>query len=213
MRSFWYFATAISFIGILFFVFFGASLHFGNTITYTDQAPPTSPTVTFLDPALGNSNAPITMVVFGDYDCPACADFDETILNLMTDDFPNDLRIIWKDMPNTSQHPEALNAAIAARCAQEQKKFWEYHTLLMRSHTLLSTNLYTTLANELVLDLQPFTQCLEDKAPAPMIQQTYNEGVALNIATTPTVYLNGTRYTGTLDRISIKTAIRQLLAP
>mgnify|MGYP001595759751 FL=1 len=211
MRYFWHFVTAISVIGVLFFLFFGASLRFGNRITYTDQPAPTEPSVTFVDPSLGKADAKVTMVVFGDYGCEACADFDTVRLDLVAEDFPNDLRIVWKDMPNTSQHPEALNAAIAARCAEDQNKFWEYHTLLMQNTTTLGAELYMALATQLELKEKSFTSCFSEQTPAPIVQQTYEEGLALGIATTPTIYVNGVRYTGSLDRGTLKVIIRQAI--
>jgi protein-disulfide isomerase len=211
MRYFWHFVIAISVIGFIFFVFFASSLRFGNSITYTDQKTITTPTVTFIDPILGKNDAAVTMVVFGDYECTACQDLDRTTLDLIADDFPNDLRIVWKDMPNTSQHPESLNAAIAARCAHDQGKFWEYHTALMETTAPFAADLYTTLAANLNLKERSFSSCIAEQTPAPIIQGTYEEGLALGVASTPTVFINGERYTGALDKGTLKVIIRQAL--
>lgn len=194
------------------FAFFGASLKFGNSITYTDTIALTEPTVTFIDPAIGSTTARAAIVVFGDYGCDTCATLDATLINLLVDDYPNDIRIVWKDMPNTSQHPEALNAAIAARCAGDQGKFWEYNALLMTNQNGLGADLYNTLAIQLALKSSQFEQCIANKTPAPLIQQTYEEGIALSISATPTIFINGTRYTGAVDKATLKTIIRQILA-
>ncbi len=212
MRYFWHFVLSISVIGVMFFIFFGASLRFGDRITYTDQEARTEPSITFVDPVLGKNDAPVTMVVFGDYACDDCAAFDETSLDLVATDFPNELRVVWKDMPNTSQHPEALGAAIAARCAGDQGKFWEFHTALMQNHTSLGSALYASLAAQLELKEKTFNTCVTEQTPAPLVQATYEEGLALGVATTPTIYLNGVRYTGSVDRSTLKVIIRQLLA-
>jgi protein-disulfide isomerase len=212
MKYFWHFVISIAVLALILFAFFGASLRFGNNIHYTDQANVTEPSITFVDPTLGPANAKATVVVYGDYGCDACAALDKTLVMLAADTFPNDLRIVWKDMPNTSQHPEALNAAVAARCAGDQGQFWQYHTLLMNNHTTLGLDLYTTLAADLKLNASPFSSCLAQQTPAPIIQQSYEEGLALGISATPTVYFNGVRYTGALDEGTLKAMIRQAIA-
>lgn len=212
MKYYWHFVISIGLLAVILFSFFGASLHFGNTISYTDQNKPTEPSITFVDPILGPSTAKVTLVTYGDYGCTSCADLDETLIRLASDDFPQDLRVVWKDMPNTSQHAEALNAAIAARCAQDQGKFWEYHTKLMANHATLSAETYPALAESLGLNARTFSSCYTDQTPAPIIQQTYEEGLALGVSATPTIFVNGTRYTGALDAGTLKGIIRQTLA-
>ena len=111
-------------------------------------------------------------MLYGDYECDACAELDQELINLVLNDFPNDVRLVWKDMPNTSQHAEALNAAIAARCAKDQGKFWEYHALLIANHNSLNPALYTTLAESLELKTHTLASCYRNKTPAPMIHQS-----------------------------------------
>lgn len=212
MKYYWHFVISISALSIILFAFFGASLRFGNNIQYTDQNTATEPSVTFIDPSIGNANAKVTIVMYGDYGCDSCATLDETLIGLVADDFPNDVRMVWKDMPNTSQHDEALNAAIAARCAGDQGKFWEYHALLMANHNSLSAELYQTFATQLELKSSQFSSCVTDKTPAPIIQQTYEEGLALGVSATPTIFINGTRYTGAVDLGTLKAMVRQILA-
>ncbi len=212
MKYFWHFVISIGVLALILFAFFGASLPFGNNIVYTDQNKITEPSITFVDPVLGKPDARATVVLYGDYGCELCATLDETLVNLLADDYPNDLRIVWKDMPNTSQHPEALNAAIAARCAGEQGKFWEYNALLMKNNSDLGATLYNTLAIQLALNASPFASCLSQQTPAPIIQQTYEEGLELGVSATPTIFMNGMRYTGAVDKATLKTMIRQILA-
>ncbi len=212
MKYFWHFVISINLLAIILFAFFGVSLPFGNKITYTDQVAITTPTITFIDPVLGKADAKVTLVVFSDYGCGACASFDKTLVNLVADSFPNDLRVVWKNMPNTSQNKEAMNAAMAARCAGDQNQFWQYHTLLMANQVSLNATLYTSLADQLKLKPDVFSTCLTNATPAPIIQQTYEEGIALGISATPTFFLNGSRYTGSIDEGTLKTMIRQAIA-
>lgn len=212
MKYFWHFVISIGVLSLILFAFFFASLSFGNKIQYTDQEIVTEPSITFIDPTLGSADAPVTIVNFGDHECDACTILDETLITLSADAFPDQLRLVWKDMPNTSQHKESLNAAVAARCAGDQGKFWEYHTLLMTNHNSLSAELYTTLATNLGLKMSTFSSCLSNQTPAPIIQQSYEEGLALGISATPTIFINGARYTGSMDSGTLKAIIRQALA-
>lgn len=212
MRYFWHFVISISVLAIILFAFFGASLRFGDSITYTDAVKITEPTVTFIDPILGKADAKVTIVTYGDYGCESCASLDASLVDLIANDFPNDLRLVWKDMPNTTQHKEALNAAIAARCANAQGKFWEYHTFLMKNQNALNADLYTTLAAQLNLKTDTFASCVTNQEPAPIIQQTYEEGLALGVSATPTMFLNGQRYTGAEDKGTLKAIIRQAIS-
>lgn len=211
MKYFWHFVITISVLAVIMFAFFGASLRFGNQITYTDQPIVTEPSITFIDPVLGSPTAKATVVIYGDYGCDTCATLDATLVDLLADDYPNDLRIVWKDMPNTSQHPEALNAAVAARCAGDQGKFWEYNALLLANQSSLGAELYNTLAIQLALKASTFASCMDQQTPAPIIQQTYEEGLALGISATPTIFINGTRYTGAIDKGTLKAIIRQIV--
>ncbi len=212
MKYFWHFVISIGVLSMILFAFFGASLSFGNKVTYTDQDLPTEPSITFIDPVLGSETAKVTIVLYGDYECDACAELDQELIGLVINDFPNDVRLVWKDMPNTSQHAEALNAAIAARCAKDQGKFWEYHALLIANHNSLNAELYPTLAESIALKKNTFASCYRSKTPAPIIQQSYEEGVALGVTATPTLFMNGSRYTGTMDSGALKAMIRQLIA-
>ncbi len=212
MKYFWHFVISIGVLSIILFAFFGASLSFKSDVQYTDQDIPTEPSVTVIDPMLGSPDARVTIVMYGDYGCDSCAILDETLITLVADDFPTDVRLVWKDMPNTSQHAEALNAAIAARCADDQGKFWEYHALLMTHHNGLSAELYQTFAAQLELKERTFSSCTTSQTPSPIIQQSYEEGLALGVTATPTIFINGTRYTGAQDRGTIKALVRQILA-
>lgn len=211
MRYFWHFAISIGLLAIILFAFFGTSLSFGNKITYTDQVVRTEPTISFVDPVLGKPDAKVTVVNFGDYGCNDCAALDQTLIGLVADDFPNDLRIVWKDMPNVSQHKEAMNAAVAARCAGDQGKFWEYHTALMKNQNILNADFYTATAKTLELKDSTFSSCFNKQVPAPIIQQTYEEGIALGISATPTLYINKVKYTGAMDTGTLKSIIRQAI--
>ena len=193
------------------FLFFANSLRVKNNITFTDSADLTEPVITIADPSLGPQDAPVTLVNFGDYECHSCADL-ETSLNALHAEYPNELRIVWKDMPNPSTHDEAVNAAVAARCAGEQKKFWDYHELLMANQTQLGPELYTEAAATVELRDGAFARCLENQDTLPLVERTFEEGSALGITATPTLYINGVRYTGSMTTSELRRLIDNELA-
>ncbi len=211
MRYFWHFLIAATVIVVFIVLFFSLSLGTKDKITFTDQSSITTPTVTIADPSQGPNAAPVTIVNYGDYQCQNCAELDMSLVALRAE-YPDALRVVWKDMPNTSQHKEALNAAVAAHCAGEQDKFWEYHSLLMINQTILGPELYTQIATELDLKDRPFTRCLEDQSTLPLVQRGFEEGVALGITATPTLYINGERYTGSMKTSDLRRIIDNLIS-
>lgn len=110
-------------------------------------------------------------------------------------------------MPNTSAHDQAMASALAARCAGEQKKFWEFHTLLMANQSTLGPELYTQIATELELKDKAFNRCLETQSTLPLVQRSFEEGVALGITATPTIFINNNRYTGVISVSEIRKTI------
>ncbi len=210
MRHFWYFLITAGCLAILVSLFLVFSLRVKDNIHFTDPEQLSEPTVTIADPSLGPDTAKITLVNFGDYQCPACADL-ETSLVALREEYGDDLRIIWKDMPNTALHSEALTAAVAAQCADDQDKFWEYHEQLMLNQANLSSELYTTLAADLGLKDRAFSRCLEDQATLPLVQRGFEEGLALGITATPTIFVNNERYTGSMTTSDLRRLIDKTL--
>ncbi len=211
MRYFWHAMVGILTLALIIFVFFAFSLNSSNKITFTDNTTLSQPSITIADPSIGDDDAAMTIVNFGDYQCEACATLDETLTSI-AETFPGQIRLVWKDMPNSSLHTEATNAAVAARCAEKQDKFFEYHAYLFANQSSLGSDLYIALAEQLGLKASSFTRCVENADTLPLVQRSYEEGVALQIAATPTVFLNGERYTGSLTESSLTSAIRAMLA-
>jgi len=210
MKYFWQFFAVIIGITLVIFLFFVLSVKTKNSITYTNQKIITSPEITSADPQLGPANAKVTLVAYEDFQCETCATF-EGVLNTLRTNYGTDLRVVWKDMPNSSTHKEAVPAAIAARCAGKQNKFWEFHNVLMANQPLLSTDFYTATAANLKLKANAFAQCLTNQDTLPLVQRGYDEGIALQISSTPTVFINGTRYTGNLTLAELSRNIDDIL--
>ncbi len=167
-----------------------------------------SPIIGGTDPVRGSKIADITIVEFGDYFCPSCVDAHAAIQKLMKNN-PR-IRLIWKDMPNTKIHPLARNAAIAARCAGAQGKYWEFHdTLFERQDEIVDMGSLTLIAEELKLNKTSFDTCLASAITAQMIDLTIAEGVALNVDATPYFFIGKAR--GSFDKGDIEDAIQNYI--
>jgi len=168
------------------------------------------PTVTSNDPIRGNAGAKITIVEFSDFSCPFCAKV-QTTLHELGAIYKNNIRFVWKDFPNTSLHKNAKSLHIAARCAEDQGKFWEYQELLFANQGKFSKAFYNDLALQLKLDLLEFNTCLGDKRQEIKIDKDIEEGAALQISATPTFYINNIKIEGLTGLEEFKSIIDEQL--
>ncbi|MEY4745130.1 MAG: hypothetical protein RL272_1075 [Candidatus Parcubacteria bacterium] len=184
--------------------------------TSRSLSPLKSPTVSFGNPTKGPKDAKVAIFVFGDYQCQPCADFEATVAQAAAD-FPKDVRIVWKDMPNAAQHPESVGAANAARCAADQGAFWQYHDALMQNQASLGAKNYVPFAAQLGLDLQAFQSCIDNQANKALVQRDYDEGQLLRVDSTPYIFVNDRRIAGAISyeqlRGFIEAAIAEKSAP
>lgn len=212
MRERWLIIFSGAFIGGIIFLLFALRLRPVQIPSLTDPALApgslTTPTVTFVNPARGAANPTTTIVVFSDFECSACKQLD-TSLEAVVRARPDTVRVVWKNMPNESAHPNATPAAIAAHCAGQQGKFWEYHNELFVRQTFLDTNQYSSIAETLGLNKDQFTACNETLDTLPIIKKDFDEGRALGITATPTFFIDSTSYVGALTPEEILSAIDQ----
>lgn len=146
------------------------------------------PTVHLTDPVRGGQDAQVTIVEYSDFQCEFCQTW-HTVAQQILDKYGDKVRLVWKDFPLTDLHPEAKAAAEAARCAQQQFAFWEYHDQLFARQSELGTALYTDIAQDLGLDAQAFTRCRGSGDADTFITQSQQEGVTLGVSGTPTIYV------------------------
>ena len=147
------------------------------------------------DPALGAPTAPVTVIEFSDFQCPFCQRVMPTLKRLH-DAYGDRVRIVWKDFPLTSIHPEAFKAAEAGQCAREQGKFWEYHDRLFANQQALQPEFLKKYAVELGLDAAKFNACLDTAKYAERVQEQMGVGNALGVSSTPSVFINGRLVSG-----------------
>jgi len=142
------------------------------------------------DPTLGPEDALITMIEFSDYECPFCRRFYiETFGEIMTT-YEGQIRYIYKDFP-LSFHASARPAANAALCAHEQDAFWDYRGKLFSMEMSLDNDAYLQFAEDLNLDMDAFTECLEEDRYDDRVMADYNFAADLGVSSTPTFFING----------------------
>lgn len=143
------------------------------------------------DPVIGPDNAAITIIEFSDYQCPYCAKWHAEVFGRLREEYPEQVRIIYRDFPLESIHPEAKPAAAAATCAHEQGKFWEYHDLLINAGNDLGQETYLAMAREVGLDSPSFQICIEEGRYLGEVQADLEYASGLGVRSTPTFFLNG----------------------
>ena len=145
-------------------------------------------------PSRGPTNAPVTIVMFADFQCPYCSRGADAVEEVRKR-HPKDVRVVYKDYP-LGFHEEAMPSALAARCAGAQGKYWEMHDKLYAGQRELGAALYTRLVGELKLDAVKYGQCVADPATAKAVRDDTAAGEAAGVDGTPAFYINGVRLTG-----------------
>ncbi|HLD22156.1 MAG TPA: thioredoxin domain-containing protein [Patescibacteria group bacterium] len=141
------------------------------------------------DPQHGAQTPTVIIVEFGDFECEACA-IMAPFMKRIIEAYPNDVLHVWKDYPIPALHPYSEQAALAARCAQSQGRFWEYHDVLFEKQDLFILSPWNDIASTLKLDSQKFSTCMEKKEKEALVVQGYYIGKTLEIAEAPTYYIN-----------------------
>ena len=146
------------------------------------------------DPIIGNPDAPITIVEFSDFQCPFCARFHIQTLPLLLEEYieKSKAKLVFRDFPIQSIHPNALPASVAAECANDQNKFREMHDALFENQnnwnnleTIDALSLFSQYASEIQLDQESFDLCLSSGKHIPEIQNDLNDGRSYGVSGTP----------------------------
>ena len=140
-------------------------------------------------PFLGPENAPVTITVFDDYECPYCAKMEAVFSQLLAK-YPNDLKLVIKQYP-LRNHPNARQAAIAALAAHKQGKFWEFHSQIFANYKELSPQKLDEITNSFDLDMAQFKKDLLSQDVLSLIVRDIREGQKIGVNGTPTLFLNG----------------------
>jgi len=158
------------------------------------------------DHSQGPANAPVTLVEYGDYQCPYCGEA-YFIVKAVQERFGDRLRFVFRNFPITTSHPYAEQAAEAAESAAAQGRFWEMHDLLYEHQQSLDGRHLLHLAGELKLDLSKFEADLIGHRYADRVHDDFMGGVRSGVNGTPSFFINGERYDGSWDQSSLIEAI------
>ncbi|MEP6921120.1 MAG: thioredoxin domain-containing protein [bacterium] len=160
-------------------------------------------------PSLGSPEAAITIIEFSDFECPYCRSVQSS-LKLVTHDFKNRVRLIFKHLP-LDIHRQAFPAAQAAFCAGLQDRFWEYHDALFAAPNL-SDEVIRQIATDLHLDINKFKTCLAAPESRAAVTRDLNTAKWLGLTATPSFLINGRLMSGALTFDEFKKVIDDELA-
>ena len=154
----------------------------------------------------GPLDAPVTLVEYGDYECPYCGQA-YYVLQALEQQMGDLLCFVFRNFPLTSVHPHAERAAEAAEAAGAQGKFWEMYDMLYENQQALDDTDLLQYAAALGLDLDRFNRDMAEHRYAARIREDFMSGVRSGVNGTPTFFINGTRYNGAYDLESLAEAL------
>ncbi len=173
-------------------------LETGNALQLSHLLLPIQPD----DHVQGSDQARLTLVEYGDYQCPPCGDLFVTIEQLHQK-LAEDVRIVYRHYPLSGSHPLAQLAAESAEAAGAQGKFWEMHALLFAHQNDLAEKFLEEFAEKLTLDMDQFRKDLKDRTFEARVREDFKRGVANGVYGTPGLFVNGIRHNGFFDAESI----------
>ena len=146
----------------------------------------------------GPEKAKITLVEYGDYQCPYCGQA-YPIVKKIQEKLGGDLRFVFRNFPLAEMHPYAMNAAEAALSAGEHGKFWQMHDSLYEHQNALDDKYLVQYAEELGLDTSKFKNDLRNHAYSSRVEEDFLSGVRSGVNGTPTFFINGIRHDGSFE--------------
>ena len=178
------------------------------------------------DPMIGNPNAPITIIEFSDFQCPFCNRFHSETFPLIQTNYIDmgKVNFVYRDFPITSIHPNAIPAALAAECADEQGKFWEYHDKIFENQGVWNkmeiTNsiiLFKEFASKLNLNQDQFNSCLDSGKYIEEVNNDLNDGRDYGVTGTPGFFIGNdklgyVKVSGAKPYQSFQTVLDEVLA-
>ncbi len=175
----------------------------GTSEVLVDLALPVDPE---RDHLRGPAEAPVTVVEYGDFECPYCGRAEPVIRELLTDFV--DVRYVWRHLPLSDVHPRAELAAEAAEAAAAQGAFWAMHDLLLDHQGDLRPSDLRAYAEQLELDLERYEEELRRHAHAPRVEQDVDSADVSGVTGTPTFFVNERRHEGAYDIETLSAAVR-----
>ena len=170
-----------------------------------------APQVTADDHVRGPADASVTILEYGDYECPYCRGAFRDV-HLLLDRYPDTVRFVFRNFPIAQLHPHAEQAAEAAEAAAAQGKFWQMYELLLQPYAELDTNSLVGYAEAIGLDVAKFRADLASRAYSARINHDVQEGIQNGVNATPKFYVNGQRIDGKVPLEGVEDAVRAAVA-
>jgi protein-disulfide isomerase len=206
---------------VLYYVTKDGTIMFSGATELTDQqsqpsqqpSEPSEQVSADDDPFKGDENAPVTIIEFSDFQCPYCGRHYRETIPQIEENYINTgkVKYVFRDFM-LSFHPQAIPSALAAQCAHEQGKFWEYHDKLYDNQDSLSIENYKVWAAELDLNTEQFNSCLDSEKYMDEIQKDFADGQAAGVSGTPGFFINGQKLVGAQPYSVFEAAIEAALA-
>lgn len=154
-----------------------------------------TPDVGAEDHVIGPDDAPVTLVEYGDYECPSCG-MAHPVVKAIQRRMGDQLRFVFRPFPLSESHPHAAHAAEAAEAAASQGKFWQMHGMLFENQDRLTDADLLRYASALALDVDLVAQEIEEEKYEAQLHASFRSGVRSGVNGTPTFFINGERHDG-----------------
>jgi protein-disulfide isomerase len=174
------------------------------------QLPPYRVAVAATGPTKGPTNAPVTIVEFADFQCPFCKEAESTVQSIVAN-HSDSVRLVFRNLPLASVHPDATLAAVAGVCADRQGKFWPMHDAMFQDQAALGESGLKATAKRLGLDESGFSACLADPSSKAAVDSDSKAASGLNLDGTPYFFINGRPLYGNLPQDQIESVINEEL--
>ncbi|MEZ4767043.1 MAG: DsbA family protein [Caldilineales bacterium] len=159
----------------------------------------------------GSPDAPVTVTVFSDFECPACKSFATGAEVSIDSDYVNNgqVKLVYKHFPLPQHNPSATQGALAAECAADQGQFWQMHDYLFQEAGKAGTSTFTlsrlrSMSDALGMDTAEFSKCVSESKYAQLVRDNIREGQQLGVNATPTIYVNGQKVDNSYPLIKAK---------
>jgi protein-disulfide isomerase len=170
--------------------------------------PTLKPPVGSKDHKQGPTDAPVTLVEYGDYECPYCGEA-YPVVKALQERLGDQVSFVFRNFPLSEAHPHAEEAAEAAEAAASQGKFWEMHDLLYENQDALEPEDLVKYARALKLELPRFVLEMREHVYKERVREDFRNGVRSGVNGTPTFFINGVRHNGPFDLRSLLAAIEE----
>jgi protein-disulfide isomerase len=155
----------------------------------------------------GSPIAPMELIEYADFQCNHCGEVYVTIKKLQ-DCFGDLLRFVYRHFPIPDRHPLSIPAAVAAEAAALQGKFWHMHDMIYENQQYLTRASFSCFANDLQLDIVAFDDCREQRKLVRKVFSDFEGGLKSGVASTPILFINGTRFEGFTDFDTLYLALK-----